>query len=172
MPIYALGSQEPQIASDAYIHPQAVIIGSVTIGTGSSIWPCAVLRGDDGEIRVGARTSIQDGAVLHTTLEHATIVGDDCVIGHLVHLEGCRVENGALVGSNSVVLHDAVIGAGAFVAASAVVLGGTHVPSRALALGVPAKIRPDGANQEEITSGAASYFERGKRFAKELRRID
>ena len=172
MPIYALGEQEPTIASDAYVHPEAVIIGSVTIGSGSSVWPCAVLRGDDGEILIGDDTSIQDGSVLHTTLHLPTTVGSRCVIGHLVHLEGCRVHDGALVGSNSVVLHDAVVGEGALVAASAMVLGGTEIPPGALAVGVPAKIKPDRADQEQIRLGAQSYVERAKRFAADLRRLD
>lgn len=172
MPIYALGSQEPTIASDAYIHPEAVIIGSVTIGSQSTVWPSAVLRGDDGEIIIGDRTSIQDGSVLHTTPHLWTRVGDDCVIGHLVHLEGCTVENRALVGSNAVVLHAAVIGEAALVAASAVVLGGTEVPPGALAAGVPAKIREGKADADMIALGAMSYVERGARFAKELRRLD
>lgn len=172
MPIYALGSQEPSIASDAYIHPEAVIIGSVTIGSESTVWPHAVLRGDDGDIIVGERTSIQDGSVLHTTLELPTTVGDDCVIGHLVHLEGCTVLNGALVGSNSVVLHAAVVGNGALVAASAVVLGGTEIPDGAMAAGIPAKILKHPANAEMIAQGAKSYVERGHRFRKELRRLD
>lgn len=172
MPIYALGSQEPTIAGDAYIHPEAVIIGSVTIGSESTVWPHAVLRGDDGEIIVGDRTSIQDGSVLHTTPELWTRVGNDCVIGHLVHLEGCTVLNNALVGSNSVVLHAAVIGNGALVAASAVVLGGTEVPDGAMAAGIPAKIREGKSDADMIAMGAASYVERGRLFAKELRRID
>ena len=172
MPIYALGSQEPSIDATAYIHPDAVIIGSVTIGARSSVWPSAVLRGDDGEIVVGDETSIQDGSVIHTTAELHTTVGDRCVIGHLVHLEGCRVHDDALVGSNAVVLHDAVIGSGALVAASAVVLGGTHVPPGALAAGVPVTIKPDRANGEHIRLGAESYVERAARFAAELRRID
>ncbi|MEM7092824.1 MAG: gamma carbonic anhydrase family protein [Actinomycetota bacterium] len=172
MPIYALGDQEPSIASDAYIHPDAVIIGSVTIGSKSTVWPSAVLRGDDGEIRVGDETSIQDGSVLHTTELLPTIVGSRCVIGHLVHLEGCRIEDDALVGSNSVVLHDAVVGRGALVAASAVVLGGTKIPDGALAVGIPASIKPDRADQDSIRMGAESYVERGERFARELRRLD
>lgn len=172
MPIYALGSQEPTIATDAYIHPEAVIIGSVTIGSESTVWPSAVLRGDDGEIIVGERTSIQDGSVLHTTRDLWTKVGDDCVIGHLVHLEGCTVLNGALVGSNSVVLHAAVVGEGALVAASAVVLGGTQVPPGAMAAGIPAKIRDGMSNADMIAEGARSYVERGRWFAKDLRRLD
>jgi carbonic anhydrase/acetyltransferase-like protein (isoleucine patch superfamily) len=172
MPIYALGDQVPTIAPDAYIHPEAVIIGSVTIGSKASIWPHAVLRGDDGAILIGARTSIQDGSVIHTTEEFPTTVGVGCVIGHLVHLEGCTIEDGALVGSNSVVLHQAVVGAGALVAASAVVLGGTNVPPGAMAMGIPAVIRPDRADPAEIAGNAQNYVERGQRFAKELRRID
>ena len=77
----------PDIAADAFVHPDAVVIGSVTIGPESSVWPCAVLRGDEGEIRIGAQTSIQDNSVLHTTPEIPTVVGDRCVIGHIVHLE-------------------------------------------------------------------------------------
>ena len=97
MPIYALGDRTPTIHPDAYIHPEAVIIGSVTIGAQSSIWPGAVLRGDDGEIIIGERTSIQDGSVLHTTHVFPTVVGNDCVIGHIVHLEGCTIEDGSLI---------------------------------------------------------------------------
>ena len=115
MPIYALGDQVPKIDESAYVHPDAVVIGSVTIGPGSSIWPGAVLRGDDGEIRIGARTSIQDNAVLHTTPADFTIVGDDCVIGHIVHLEGCTVMNGSLVGNGAMVLHRSVVRPGAIV---------------------------------------------------------
>lgn len=172
MPIYALGSVEPSIATDAYVHPDAVVIGAVTIGARSSVWPTAVLRGDDGEIRVGEETSIQDGTVVHCTAELDTVVGDRCVIGHLVHLEGCTVLDDALVGSNSVVLHRAVIGEGALVAASAVVLGGTEVPPGALAAGVPAIIKPDRADRTHIEWAAKSYVERGARFASELRRLD
>src|SRR3954465_3851323 len=115
MPIYALGDLQPTIDATAYVHPEAVIIGAVTIGPESSVWPNAVLRGDDGEIRIGARTSIQDCTglhttvqdctVLHTTVEEPTIVGDECVIGHIVHLEGCVVKDRAMVANGAIVLH-------------------------------------------------------------------
>lgn len=172
MAIYALGDIEPQIHPTAYIHPDCTIIGYVTIGEESSVWPGAVLRGDDGRIIVGARSSIQDGTVVHTTPEDPTTVGDDCVIGHIVHLEGCIVENGALVGNGSVVLHRAVIGSGAIVGSNAVVTNDTQVPPKALALGVPAKIRPDAADQAMITEACQSYVERARRFGAELRRLD
>ena len=88
VPIYALGDLEPTIHPDAFVHPDAVIIGDVRIGAESSIWPGAVLRGDDGHIVIGDRPSIQDNCVLHTTPLWPTVVGDDCVVGHIVHLEG------------------------------------------------------------------------------------
>jgi len=172
MPVYALGHQVPQIHPDAYISPEAVIIGSVTIGSESSVWPGAVLRGDDGAIHIGARTSIQDGAIIHTTHFQPTTVGDECVIGHLAHLEGCVIHDGALVGSGSVVLHRAVVETGALVGAGAVVSGGSVVPSGAMALGIPAKIRPDAVTAEMISLGMQSYVDRGHRYRAELRRLD
>jgi len=172
MPIYAFGDQVPDIAADAYIHPDAVIIGSVTIGPRSSIWPCAVLRGDDGEIRVGAGSSIQDGSVLHTTPMFPTVVGNDCVIGHIVHLEGCTIKDGALVGNGSIVLHQVVVNTGAVVGANSVVLNGTEVPPGALAVGAPAVIKEGRARAEDIATAAASYVDRAARFRTLLRRID
>ena len=172
MPIYALGDQIPDIHPDAFIHPDAVIIGSVTIGAESSVWPGAVLRGDDGYIVIGARTSVQDNCVLHTTPMHPTVVGDDCVIGHIVHLEGCTIESGVLVGNGSIVLHRVVVRTGAIVAANAVVLNDTEVPSGAIAAGVPAAIKPGRARAGDIEAGVASYLHKARRYREHLRRID
>lgn len=172
VPIYALGDQVPNIHPDAFIHPDAVVIGSVHVGADSSVWPCAVLRGDDGEIFVGQRTSIQDGTVVHTTSEWPTTVGDDCVIGHIVHLEGCTIENRSLVGSGAVVLHRVVVSTGSIVAANSVLLDGTYVPSGALAAGSPAVIKEGRAKLELIDEAVTSYVLRGRRFANSLRRID
>ena len=112
----------------AFVHPDAVVIGNVTIGADSTVWPSAVLRGDYGLISVGERTSIQDGTVVHATAEHATVIGSRCVVGHLAHLEGCTVEDDVLIGSGSVVLHRAVVRSGALVGAGAVVPNGLEVP--------------------------------------------
>ena len=131
-----------------------------------------MLRGDDGEIRIGAGSSVQDYSVLHTTAIHPTIVGDDCVIGHIVHLEGCTIEDGALVGNGSIVLHRAVVHTGAIVAANAVVLNDTDVPAGALAVGAPATIKPGKARADDIALGAQSYVDRAARFRDQLRRID
>jgi carbonic anhydrase/acetyltransferase-like protein (isoleucine patch superfamily) len=172
VPVYALGDRVPEIDPSAFVHPDAVVIGKVHIGSQASIWPGAVLRGDYGEIFVGARTSVQDGTVVHATDDHPTRIGDDCVIGHIAHLEGCTVENGALVGSGSVILHRAVVRSGALVGAGAVVPNDLEVPSGAMALGVPAKIRENSVPEGSFTVNVESYVANGKRYREELRRLD
>ena len=171
MAIYALGDAEPDISPSAFVHPEATVIGNVTIGPETTVWPQAVLRGDYGRIVVGARTSIQDGAVIHCTAELDTFIGDDCVIGHLAHMESCVIESGALVGTGSVVLHRAIVRTGALVGAAALVPNGMEVPSGAMALGVPAKIKLDRVTPESISLNAAGYVENGKRYRADLRRL-
>ncbi len=173
MAIYALGDLVPQIDPTAFVHPDATVIGDVVIGPDSTIWPQAVLRGDYGRITVGARTSIQDGSVIHATLINPTSIGDDCVIGHLVHMECCTIENGALVGSGSIVLHRAIVREEALVGAAALVPNDMEVPSRAMALGIPAKIKLDAVEPRAmIQLGAHQYVENGARYREGLRRLD
>ena len=172
MPLYALGDLSPDIHPDAYVHPDATVIGNVTIGAGSTVWPQSVLRGDYGRIAIGARTSIQDGSVIHATAFHDTIVGDDCVIGHLVHLECCTIHDRALVGTGSIVLHRAVVESGALVGAGALVPNDMKVPAAAMALGIPARLREDSVDVEEIARIAALYVANGDRYRTELRRLD
>jgi carbonic anhydrase/acetyltransferase-like protein (isoleucine patch superfamily) len=172
MTLYALGDIEPQIDPDAFVHPDCTIIGNVVIGPGSTIWPQAVLRGDQSRIVVGERTSVQDGAVVHCTRELETVIGNDCTIGHLAHLEGCVVENGALVGTGSIVLHRAVVRSGALVGAGAVVPNDMEVPSGAMALGVPAKLREGAVRPEQVTNPAQEYVRNWTRYRAELRRLD
>jgi carbonic anhydrase/acetyltransferase-like protein (isoleucine patch superfamily) len=176
MAIFALGASAPDIAPSAFVHPDSTVIGNVTIGEESTVWPQAVLRGDYGKIVIGARTNIQDGAVIHCTRELDTFIGDDCVIGHLAHLECCVVENGALVGTGSIVLHKAVVRSGALVGAAALVPNGMNVPAGAIAVGVPARLREDAADSGALTAdiarNAAEYVQNGERYVKELRRLD
>lgn len=171
VPVYALGSLVPTIHPDAFVHPEAVIIGDVTIGPQSSIWPCAVLRGDGSSIVIGARTSIQDGSVVHTTEEWPTRVGDDCVIGHLVHLEGCTIDDECLIGVGAILLHRVHVHTRAIVAANSVLLNGTEVPSGGLAVGTPAVVKEGRARLEAIHEGAQSYIERTRVYREGLRRI-
>ena len=171
MAIYQLGDLVPAVDPQAYIHPDAVVIGDVVIGPESSVWPHAVLRGDYGSITVGARTSIQDGSVVHAGPGFPTVVGNGCVIGHLAHLEGCTLEDDVLVGSGSVVLHHAVIGTGATVGANAVVPNNMEVPAGSLALGVPATVRPDRSNLVMIQISAAEYVANAHRYRGQLVRL-
>ncbi|MHB1929758.1 MAG: gamma carbonic anhydrase family protein [Acidimicrobiales bacterium] len=171
MPIYAIDDREPTIHPEAFVHPEAVVIGDVSVGARSSIWPCAVLRGDYGRIVVGEETSVQDGAVLHATVELDTVVGDRVVVGHLAHLEGCRVDDASLIGVGSVVLHRAVVGTGATVGAGAVVTNDLTVPPGALAVGVPARIKPGHSRRELIEAGARVYVANAARFRLDLHRV-
>ncbi len=172
MAVYALGDVEPEIDTTAYVHPLAVVIGAVELGRFATVWPHAVLRGDDGFIRIGARSNVQDGAVIHCTPSHPTIVGEDCTIGHLAHLEGCTVYDRSLVGTGAVVLHDARIGPHALIGANATVPGGLVVPTNAMALGTPARIREDALEPDANLRNAEVYVERGWHYRTELRRID
>jgi carbonic anhydrase/acetyltransferase-like protein (isoleucine patch superfamily) len=140
----------PQIGRRVYVDPAAVVIGRVTLGEDSSVWPMAVIRGDVNVIRVGARTSVQDGAVLHVTHDgpywpggFALTIGDDVTIGHRAVLHGCTVGNRCLVGMGSLVMDGAVVEDEVIVAAGAVVTPGTRCASRSLYVGAPARrVRP------------------------------
>lgn len=172
MAIYALGERVPRIADDAFVHPDAVIIGDVTIGSLSSIWPGAVLRGDGGRIVIGDSTSVQDGSVLHCTSTLDTIVGDRCTIGHNAHLEGCTVLDDSLIGSGSVILHAALIGPHALVGACALVGNGRVVPAFARALGVPATITENVVTPDAFAHNVQVYVSKARIYPQDMRRID
>ena len=172
MAVYALGDRVPQIHPSAYVHPLAVVIGDVVLGPESSVWPHAVIRADDNRISIGARTSVQDNAVLHCTSHLPTIVGEDVTLGHLCHLEGCTIEDRALVGVGAVILHEAVVGRGSIVGANAVVRNGQVVPSLSMALGVPAVVREGVVAEDTNMINAIVYVERSRQFRETLRRID
>jgi carbonic anhydrase/acetyltransferase-like protein (isoleucine patch superfamily) len=172
VPIYALGSNEPDIHPLAFVHPDAVVIGRVRIGPEASVWPCAVLRGDHGHIEIGARTSVQDGTVVHCTEEWPTLIGAECVVGHNAHLEGCVVEDRCLIGSGSVTLNRVRVGTGAVVAAAALVPEGFEVPPGALVAGVPAKVKKTRIPADMITKPVHTYLESAREHRLGLRRLD
>jgi carbonic anhydrase/acetyltransferase-like protein (isoleucine patch superfamily) len=171
VPIYALDGYEPDIDAAAFVHPDAVVIGRVRIGAEASVWPCAVLRGDHGTIEVGARTSVQDGTVVHTTERWPTVIGAECVVGHNAHLEGCVVEDRCLIGSGSVTLNRAIVRTGAIVAASTLVPEGFEVPSRALVAGVPATVKKTRVPQDWTGQAVKAYVESARHYQAGLRRI-
>ena len=133
--------KRPKIAPSAFVAPTAVLIGDVEIGEESSVWFGVVLRGDNGPIRIGARTSIQDNSVVHVSPGNSTHVGDDCTVGHSVTMEDCVIENGALIGSNAVILNGATVGSRALIAAGAVVSANASVPAETLNAGMPAAVK-------------------------------
>ncbi|WP_020671146.1 gamma carbonic anhydrase family protein [Amycolatopsis nigrescens] len=173
MAIYALGELEPSIHPDAYVHPDATVIGNVRIAAHASVWPQAVLRGDHGLIELGERSNVQDGCVLHCTREHPTVLGPSSAIGHSVHVEGAVVGTGCLIASGAVVLNGSVIEDGGVVGAGAVLSYRSRVPSGQIALGVPARNRPNSSfGPEMVKAVVESYVRRAAWFRAELRRLD
>lgn len=152
----------PQIAASAYVDPQAVVIGDVTIGEDSSVWPCTVIRGDVNWVRIGARTNLQDGAICHVMRdEWPLLLGDDVTIGHGCVLHGCTIESRCLIGMGAIILNGAKIGAGTIIAAGTLVPEGVQVPPGSLFMGHPGKFRraltPE--DQASIDRYAARYVE-------------
>lgn len=174
MPIYAYKGQAPRLGKDVWVAPSATIIGDVEIGEGSSVWFGAVLRGDVFPIRIGARTNVQDNAVIHVTGGKArATIGDDVTIGHLAMVHGCTIGSRCLVGMGSVLLDGAVVEQECFVAAGALVPPGARVATRTLVMGRPARVvRALGERDlEEIRSAGALYVEYARDFAAELERV-
>jgi gamma-carbonic anhydrase len=140
--IRAYRGKRPQIAASAYIDPAAVVIGDVVIGEDSSVWPCAVVRGDVHHIRIGTRSNVQDGSVLHVMRdEYPLILGDDVTIGHSVTLHGCTVESRCLIGMGAIILNGVTIGSGSIVAAGTLLTERTVIPPGSLVMGSPGKMK-------------------------------
>lgn len=159
MPIVEYQGKKPQISDEAYIAPTAVVIGDVIIKEGANIWFGAVVRGDVGQIVIGPRVSVQDNSVVHVNRRHNTIVEADVVIGHAVVVEGCHIDQGALIGMNATVLSGSQVGAGAIIAAGSVVRENQVVPPGVLAAGVPVKVKGpvSEAAQEHAAQASGSY---------------
>ena len=160
--ILPFGERRPEVDESAFVAPGAYVIGRVEVGEESSIWYGAVLRGDLDEIRIGARTSIQDNAVIHIDEGYPATVGDDCIIGHAAVVHGCEVGDRCLIGMNATVLTGARIGEGSVVGAGALVPQGKKYPPRSLIVGVPARQVGEVTDEqaEAIARGAKSYVQR------------
>ncbi|WP_427868895.1 gamma carbonic anhydrase family protein [Leucobacter luti] len=130
----------PEIHPTVWLAPGSVVVGDVTIGEGSSIWYNAVVRGDSDAVRIGARTNVQDGVVVHTQRGDAADIGDDVSIGHNAVVHGATIERGCLIGMASTILSGAVIGEGSLIAAGALVAQGVRIPPRSLVAGVPGRV--------------------------------
>ena len=151
--------KEPNVAPDAFIAPTAVLIGDVVVEEGASVWFGAVLRADFDRIVVGAGSSVQDNCVLHTNEDLPTVIGKNVTVGHLSLLEGCVIEDGAIIGMGSIVLNRARVGRRALLAAGSVVTEDGEIPPEVLAAGTPAKAKKslDGSSAKWIESAAREY---------------
>lgn len=157
--IRGYGGRTPQIAADVFIAPGAVVIGHVVLEAGVSVWYGAVIRGDSGRIVIGARSNVQDNAVIHVNTRHDTVIGMDVTLGHGAIVEGCTIGNGALLGMRATVLDGATVGEGALIAAGTVVLEGQTIPPHTLAVGVPARVKGplSEAQRARVAHAAAEY---------------
>ena len=156
-----LQTTDAHVAPSAWIHETAVVLGRVTLGDSVSVWPTAVIRGDVEHITIGARSNVQDGAVIHADDGVPTIIGEDCVIGHRAVVHGSVLEDGVLVGMGAVLLNGVRVGAGSIVGAGAVVTEGMQIPPGSLVLGMPARVvrAVSNAQRTAIIENAARYVE-------------
>lgn len=174
MTVYALGDIAPDIADDAWIAPDAQVMGNVTLGQGASVWFGVVIRGDGEPIRIGARTNIQDLSVLHTDPGHPVTIGDGCTIGHRAILHGCTLEDNVLIGMGATILNGARIGAGSLIGAGALITEGKEIPPGSLVMGAPGRVvrTLDDAAQDRLRASADHYAANAARFRDELERLD
>ncbi len=170
MPIETFEQHAPRVHPAAFVHPSAHLIGEVEISELASIWPQVVLRGDHGGIRIGARTSIQDGCVAHATEGHSqTIIGADCTVGHRAVLHGCRVGDRCLVGMGSILLDNCEVGDDCFIGAGSLLPPGRKLPPRSFALGSPAKRLREVTEKELewIRHSCQAYLDLARRHRRE-----
>lgn len=155
----------PDIADGAWVAPTATVIGSVRLGEGANIWYGAVLRGDEDEIAIGARSNVQDNCVMHTDPGYPVRVGADVTIGHGAIVHGATIEDGVLIGMGSTLLNGSVIGSGSVVGAGALVSEGAVIPPNSLVLGIPGKVRRETTESERaaIAASAPGYVARAER---------
>jgi carbonic anhydrase/acetyltransferase-like protein (isoleucine patch superfamily) len=170
---FELGGKRPSVHPDAYIAPTAVLIGDVDIGAGASVWFGAVLRADEAQIKVGAGANIQDNAVIHCAKNLPTVIEDNASVGHSAQLEGCVVEEGAVVGMGATMLQRSRLGKGSLLAAGAVLGEGSEVPAGHMAAGVPAAIKKplEGSSRKWIGITAEHYRDRAVAYKEKLRPI-
>lgn len=173
MPLYALDDIAPIVASDAFVAPDANVIGRVRIGSSASVWWNATLRGDTEQIEVGPRSNVQDGAVLHADPGDPTLLEAEVTVGHRATVHGAHLEPGVLVGIGATVLNGARIGRFSLIGAHSLVPSGMIVPERSMVMGVPAKVkRPLRDDEvERLRYAAEHYVNNALRYRRGLRAL-
>jgi len=174
MPQYELDGKRPQLGADVWVAPSADLIAEVVLGDEASVWFGAVIRADNTPIMVGARSNIQEGAMLHSDPGAPLTIGEDCTIGHHAVLHGCTVGNRALIGMGAVILNRAVIGEECIVGAGALVTEGKEFPAGQLIVGSPARAvkELDAATRAFLRVSADHYVAKAKACATGLKRVD
>ena len=163
--IKPFNSIDPKIHSTAFIADDAIVIGDVEIGEDSSVWFGSVIRGDVNFIRIGARTNIQDGTIIHVSSKtHSTVLENEITVGHRVTLHGCHVESSSLIGIGAILLDGVRVGRNSLVAAGSLLTPGTQIPSNSLVMGSPAKVK------RELTDDELAYLQRSWRNYVELKK--
>ena len=168
MPAYALGGRRPRIHSTALVAPSATVIGDVVVGSGTSIWPGAVLRGDYGRIRIGENCSIQDNVMVHCTAENPGVVGDGVTVAHNAIVHACRIGDECLIGAGAIIFDGARVGKHSILGVGTVVLEGRVIPPRSVAVGIPAKVtrRTTEADIRMIRGSYRAYVKMAQRYKK------
>ncbi len=171
MAIYSLGDRQPVLGPDAWVAPNATVIGDVHLGDNASIWWNAVVRGDNDTITIGAGSNIQDGSVLHVDAGVPLSIGDNVTVGHQVMLHGCTIGDESLIGIKSVILNKAVIGRHCIIGANSLIPEGKVIPERSLVMGSPGKIVRQLSDDEvaRLLLAAQGYVENARRYRAELK---
>jgi carbonic anhydrase/acetyltransferase-like protein (isoleucine patch superfamily) len=174
MPVYAIGSKTPQISASSWIAPNATVIGSVTLGAGSSIWWNSVVRADDEAISIGTNCNVQDGSVLHADPDVPLTLVDNVTIGHMAMLHGCTVGEGSLIGIKAVILNRAIIGKGCLIGANTLIPEGKVIPDYSLVVGSPGRVLRTLSEEEvaRLRATASHYVEAWQCYRDELQRLD
>lgn len=171
--IYALDGVEPVVDPEAWVAPDANIIGRVVLEAEASVWFGATLRGDNEEIRVGRGSNVQESSVLHTDMGYPLVIGADCTIGHKAMLHGCMIGDGTLIGMGATILNGARIGKGCLIGACALITEGKEIPDGSLVMGSPGKVVRllDDAARARLLKSAAGYRANALRFRAGLRAV-
>lgn len=174
VPLYAIAGKRPVLGQGAWVAPSADVIGDVVLGDGASVWFGAVIRGDNTQIAVGARSNVQEGAALHSDPGAPLTIGEEVTVGHHAILHGCTVGARSLIGMGAIVLNRAVIGEGCIVGAGALVTEGKTFPPGSLIVGSPARaVRTlDDAQKALLRASAAVYVAKAREYAEGLERVD
>jgi carbonic anhydrase/acetyltransferase-like protein (isoleucine patch superfamily) len=170
MPLYALDGVSPHISPGVWVAPDAQLIGLVDLAPDASVWFGAVLRGDNEKISIGARTNIQDGAVLHTDLGYPIEIGDGCTIGHRAIVHGCSIGANTLIGMGATLLNGVNVGRNCLVGANSLLTEGKVYPDNSLIIGAPARVMRELKETEaaQLRDSAASYVANARRYARGL----